>query len=464
MQIPRSIWRTPAVFLLVALLPLRAWAAEEPSAVYYRIFLTDGTSLASYGEFARVADRVVFSMPVGATAAAVTPALQLVSIPADKIDWKSTDEYAEAARAAHFSATRGEAEYQALSADVAGALNDIALTNSPVLKLQTAERARQRLAEWSRASYGYRARDVAQLSSMLDEVAGEIRSSMGQSPFSLQLVAMTAPPPAVPLLPAPSERESIQQAITVAGIVGDVGQRKSLLEAVVAALHAAGDADWTRPLRTRAVAELEGERRVDQAYASITRDALRRANARAAEADVHGVETVIADVLTRDDALGRRRSADIGALMATLDLRLDAARRLRLARDHWAMHLGEYREYRRGIRDAVATAKGLRGSLDDIRTLAGPTTEELQRRRLQADEAGLLLSRVKVPADLQPIHAMLVSAVKLAAAACEQRLEAVRSGNVQTAWNASSAAAGALMLLARAQEDLTRWLKTPSLP
>jgi hypothetical protein len=145
-------------------------------------------------------------------------------------------------------------------------------------------------------------------------------------------------------------------------------------------------------------------------------------------------------------------------------LRLDAARRLRLARDHWAMHLGEYRAYRRGIRDAVATAKGLSEALDDIRTLAGPPREQLEHTRVDAQEAGLLLSRVKVPEDLQPIHAMLVSAVKLASTACDQRLDAVRSGNVQTAWNASSAAAGALMLFSRAQEDLVRWLKSPTLP
>ncbi len=463
MQTPRSIRRALAAFLLVVSAVVPASAADEPSAVYYRIFLTDGTSLASYGEFARVADRVVFSMPVGASGADPAATLQLVSIPADKIDWNATDQYAEAARAEHFSKTRGEVEYQALSADVANALNDIALTNSPVLKLQTAERARQRLAEWSRSSYGYRARDVSQLSSMLDEVAGEIRTSMGQSAFSLQLVAMTAPPPAVPMQPPPSPRESIEQALHVAGITGDAGQRKSLLESVVAALHAEGDADWTTALRTRAASELAREHQVDQAYASLTRDAIRRASARAADADVHGVQAVIADVLTRDDRLGRKRAADVGALMATLDLRLDAARRLRLARDHWAMHLGEYRAYRRGIRTAVAAAKDLGESLDDIRTLAGPPQEELQRSRLQADEAGLLLSRVKVPEDLQPIHAMFVSAVKLAAAACDQRLEAVRSGNVQTAWNASSAAAGSLMLLARAQEDLSRWLKIPSL-
>jgi len=40
-------------------------AADD--ATLLRVFLRDGTSLLSYGEFARVADRVVFSMPIDST-------------------------------------------------------------------------------------------------------------------------------------------------------------------------------------------------------------------------------------------------------------------------------------------------------------------------------------------------------------------------------------------------------------
>ena len=36
-----------------------------PDASLFRIFLRDGTTLVSYGEFARVDDRVIFSMVVG---------------------------------------------------------------------------------------------------------------------------------------------------------------------------------------------------------------------------------------------------------------------------------------------------------------------------------------------------------------------------------------------------------------
>ena len=53
--------------------------AENAEAVLHRIFLTDGDNVVSYGEYARVGDRVIFSIPLGVGSGATT---QLVSIPA----------------------------------------------------------------------------------------------------------------------------------------------------------------------------------------------------------------------------------------------------------------------------------------------------------------------------------------------------------------------------------------------
>src|SRR3954464_3120514 len=65
-----------AVVLAAAMvIPVRA-AAEEPTLL--RVFLTDGTSLVSYGEPARVNERVVFLMP---TTTAPNPPLHLVNLP-----------------------------------------------------------------------------------------------------------------------------------------------------------------------------------------------------------------------------------------------------------------------------------------------------------------------------------------------------------------------------------------------
>ena len=65
--------------------------------------------LVSYGEFARVGDRVVFSMPTGAVTA--DPSLHLVNIAADRVDWDRTNNYAESARTAHYVSTQAESDY-----------------------------------------------------------------------------------------------------------------------------------------------------------------------------------------------------------------------------------------------------------------------------------------------------------------------------------------------------------------
>jgi len=73
-----------AVFVVaVMVIPLRAAAADD-AVTLLRVFLTDGTSLVSFGEPARVNDRVVFSMP---TAAMPNPPLHLVNLPLNRVDW-----------------------------------------------------------------------------------------------------------------------------------------------------------------------------------------------------------------------------------------------------------------------------------------------------------------------------------------------------------------------------------------
>src|SRR5580704_291234 len=90
------------------LAPARASVAASGAddATLFRVFLKDGTTLVSYGELARVGDRVVFSMPTDAAEA--TPSLHLVNIAADRVDWDRTNRYAESARTARYITTRAE--------------------------------------------------------------------------------------------------------------------------------------------------------------------------------------------------------------------------------------------------------------------------------------------------------------------------------------------------------------------
>ena len=74
------------------------------------------------------------------------------------------------------------------------------------------------------------------------------------------------------------------------------------------------------------------------------------------------------------------------------------------------------------------------------------------------------LERIQPPADLRTTHELLLGAWRFAETAVSGRYEAARNANVNGAWEASSSAAGALLLLSRAQEQLRALLEPPRLP
>src|SRR5688572_23258409 len=68
--------------ILLWLALLGTASAAEPTL--FRLYLTDGTTVVSYGEFARVGDRVIFSLPIGS---GLEPRLHAATLPAAVIDW-----------------------------------------------------------------------------------------------------------------------------------------------------------------------------------------------------------------------------------------------------------------------------------------------------------------------------------------------------------------------------------------
>ena len=106
-----------AVVLAALLLPAPAMAQTPASRVLFRVFLSDGRVLASYGEWARVEDRVIFSIPTRLTSDPVE--LHLVNIASEQVDWPRTELYAESVRAVAYADTRGEADFGRFSADLA---------------------------------------------------------------------------------------------------------------------------------------------------------------------------------------------------------------------------------------------------------------------------------------------------------------------------------------------------------
>jgi hypothetical protein len=443
----------------------RASAQVAPAdASLYRVFLRDGSTLLSYGEFARVSDRVVISLPIGGSTGA--PDLHLLSIPSESVDWEKTDAYADSVRATRYASTRGPDDFALLSEAVSRALTDIALTTDPNRKIAMAVEARQNVTKWAAEHFGYRAPAVAQLAGLFDDVVAETRSAAGIRNFDLSLIANMAEAPSVPLLPVPSLPESIEQALRGAALAPDAGERTSLLRAIdrVLVAESATGAAWTVPLRARVTGALMVEERASRGYEALTREMLQAADRSARVGDVTGVERAIRRALSGDDRLGQRRPQEMASLLATLDATLDTARRLRLARDSWAARADLLRQYRAAVAEPLAILRTSRDALDQIRRLAGPSRSRLARLSARTARGVRLMAAITVPAEATPAHGFLTNAIQLASRAAQSRQRAVLSGDMKLAWEASSAAAGAVMLFERASEELQTLAQAPTIP
>jgi hypothetical protein len=207
-------------------------------------------------------------------------------------------------------------------------------------------------------------------------------------------------------------------------------------------------------VRVRVAAALASETRADRAYATLIQDTLRQAERYARNADVTGVERLVRSVLREDDRLGQRRPNEMASALAALDAQLDAARRLRLARDSYAARAAVLRAYEQMAAGPVATMRASRSALDEIRRLAGPSPTRLAALAARTAEALARLATANVPAEASAADGLLRNALTLAARAANGRLEALASGSMQQAWDASSAAAGAIMLFDRAVDAL----------
>jgi hypothetical protein len=440
---------------------------EEPTL--FRVFMRDGTALVSYGEVARVGSNAVFSMPTGASRIGIDTQLHLVNIPAAQIDWERTSRYAESARATHYLRFQAPFDYIALSNEVAQTLETVALTNDPAVRLSIVEGARKKLAAWPKAHYNYNEAEVQQMLVFLDGAIADLRSTTGTQRLDLSFVA-TPPegdPAPVPLMPPPTLKESIEMTIAAARLTDVSAERAALLSIALTNLNTHASTlprEWVAATAASTNAQIEAERQTDSLYRSLTAKTLKAAVARAQAADVKSLERILADVPAADQSLGTKRPEIVNGLVAAVREQLEAAQKLRLARDHWAGRLPALREYREAVDLSLIRLATLTPWLEDIKLLAGssPATIAAVHRT-----AGRVLNRVQTiapPDELRSAHALLTSAANLADNAAALRERAVREHSISVAWDASAAAAGALMLSAQARREIDAMLRRPQLP
>lgn len=460
-----NMFRAAGALLLAALLSPSIASAQAPaSRVLFRVFLTDGRVLSSYGEWARLDDRVIFSMPTQLTRDPVE--LQLVTIPSQRVDWPRTEQYAESVRAAAYAVSRGDADFAAFSSEVAKVLNDVAKVEDPASRLKMAERARQKLADWPASHYGYRNTEVRDALGVLDEVIAQLRVAAGITSFDLSLSAnapLTEPPP--PPLPPPTDAELVEQFVAAASIADSPVERLGLLRTVMRLIDRAIGllpAEWATRMRRTAGGELEREQKLEQAYNDLRTRTLEEAARLASRGRAADLELLREKVKEEDRRLGGQRAGDIAALLSTIDIQASAAIASREARKHYDKRAPVFRKYRRSTNGAFKVFNDAAVALEQVRTMNGPPASTIAplRKKLASASRGFL--KVKAPDELAPSHAIIGNAWELAQNAFTMRAEAVSANNVDVAQRASSAAAGALMLYRRARADQLNAMEPPA--
>ena len=126
------------------------------------------------------------------------------------------------------------------------------------------------------------------------------------------------------------------------------------------------------------------------------------------------------------------------------------------------MRLELFKTYRLAIGSPVAELRRSTRFLENIRELPGPEPRFLPYLEQRLVMARQQLAAIAAPVELQSAHGLFISAFQMARRAVSARRNAVLSRDMALAWEASSAAAGALMLLQRAGEELDRLTALPS--
>jgi len=416
----------------------------------FRVFLTDGRVVHSHGECAPLPDELVCVVKMGGGDVAETH--DLLTVPITRVDMERTTAYARAVRAALYGATRGEREYAELTTDVARMLAELKASTDRDRRLGIAQVARRRLESWSGEHFGYRAAETRQLVSLLDEVIAELRVAAGETTFALDFAASLAPMEEIPTWPVPDLAESVEAALVAASVTPVAAERLALLRSAHRLTLQVPALDAT--LRSRVTATLRAEEAVEREYQALRADAIARADVAVRRGRASVMQRLIREVEERDVALGGRRPREMEAFKRRLTIELALATEQQAAFARWEQIKEPLLAYERRLRPVLDGWVSQRPVLRQLEARGVPSRSDLDRavRRFIALESSLAALR-PLP-EVQEVHALFQSAVQMArhGLAMGQRLTV--AANVDIAHNASSAVAGAELLLAQARRDL----------
>jgi len=272
--------------------------------------------------------------------------------------------------------------------------------------------------------------------------------------------------PLEPMLGMPTPREQLDQVLRLAAMAPNATDRVTLLQSALAMVNENGAGlRGTEMTAMRASLEtrIRNDFAVDKRYAKLSEQLTKRAAHEAAQARIAGVEQAMSRLDREDAKLGRRRPEVVESLRASIEASLSDARRLRLLRDQWVLRQAIYRDYQRLVGSQLLSLVKAQPQLEAIRRLDGPPLSALRSMQGRLSGGAERLERLPVPEDLRATHSLLVGSWRFAETAAKGRSDAVSTGNVARAWEASSAAAGALMLLSQVQGSIRELLELPRL-
>jgi hypothetical protein len=127
------------------------------------------------------------------------------------------------------------------------------------------------------------------------------------------------------------------------------------------------------------------------------------------------------------------------------------------------LRLPELRAYRDSMSDSIQKLTKLHQPLEDIKGLSGSAPDALAAILKTAADVQKATATVQPPEEFRDLHGLMMSAIQLAQNAAKLRREAALTGNMARAWDASSAAAGALMLSERVSTEMQTAFRLPQL-
>ncbi len=414
----------------------------SPALDVFRIFLRDGRVLSSYGEFAQVDTDLVFVVAQGQKGGVQTH--DLITVPVAVVNMERTTAYASALRMSEYAALRGEREYQALIADITRAIAALEASDDKDRRLGIAIVARRRLLAWPADHFGYRAAELRQIVSIIDDVILDLQAATGTSQFSIDLVASVASAPPVPLMTAPTPAETVAMAL-IAAFATDVGVEKlALLRSANRVAESLADAD--AGLRSEVARRLNEETGLDAAYRALLREALTRADAAVRQGRPMVIRRLILDVESGDATLGHRRPRDVAATLRTLWSESGLAVDQQLAFERWALVKGQLRAYEARVRSAHRAWTRHASTLSAMKGGEPASPGKLDAAARSFGELDRVLVSLRPPDELVEANGIFRSAVQLVQHGLLLGQRLAVAPNAELSRNASSAIAGADLL------------------